>query len=100
MKKYIDADLLKSDLQNINESERLYYIGVFDVINSQPAADVAEVVRCKDCKYWNNAEVDYKGASIKTYAGNCQCSRWDNEYYWYATTENDFCSYGERKEQG
>lgn len=61
-------------------------------------ADVAEVVRCKDCKYWNNAEVDYKGAPIKTYAGNCQCSQWENEYYWYATTENDFCSYGERKE--
>lgn len=43
MKKYIDADLLKSDLKNINESERLYYMGVFDVINSQPSADAEEV---------------------------------------------------------
>ena len=47
MKKYIDADLLKSDLEALNESDRLFYMGVFDVINSQPAADVAEVVHGK-----------------------------------------------------
>ena len=47
MKKYIDADLLKSELKDLNESERLCYMGVFDVINSQPAADVAEVVHGK-----------------------------------------------------
>ena len=35
MKKYIDADLLKSDLKALNESDRLIYMGVFDVINSQ-----------------------------------------------------------------
>lgn len=44
MKKYIDADLAKSELEDLDESGRLYYMGVFDVINSQPAADVAEVV--------------------------------------------------------
>ena len=43
MKKYINADLLKAELEDLNESERLYYMGVFDVINSQPAADVVEV---------------------------------------------------------
>ena len=47
MKKYIDVDLLKSDLEALNESERLYYTGVFDVVNSQPAADVAEIKRGK-----------------------------------------------------
>lgn len=46
-KKYIDVDLLKSELRDLNESERLYYMGVFDVINSQPAADVAEVIHGK-----------------------------------------------------
>lgn len=43
MKKYIDADLLKSELKDLNESERLCYMGMFDVINSQPDADVAEI---------------------------------------------------------
>ena len=27
----------------------------FDVIDEFPNADVVEVVRCKDCKYWFNA---------------------------------------------
>lgn len=43
MKKYIDADLLKSDLEALDESGRLFYMGVFDVIDSQPATDVEEV---------------------------------------------------------
>lgn len=42
-KKYIDVDLLKSELKDLNESERLYYMGVFDIINSQPIVDVEEV---------------------------------------------------------
>lgn len=52
MKKYIDADLLTNDLKALNESERLCYMGVFDIINLQPAADVTEGVRCKDCYYY------------------------------------------------
>lgn len=34
-KKYIDVDLLKSELRDLNESKRLCYMGVFDVINSR-----------------------------------------------------------------
>ena len=59
MKKYIDADLLKSDLQNINESERLYYIGVFDVINSQPATDVVEIIHGKWIDVPLNSDPNY-----------------------------------------
>lgn len=42
-KKYINADVLKSELKDLNESERLCYMGVFDIINSQPIIDVEEV---------------------------------------------------------
>ena len=46
------------------------------------SADVVEVVRCKDCKYWQHEEdVDFV------------CNR----HYGYRTSM-DFCSYGERKE--
>lgn len=41
MKNYIDVDLLKSELEDLNESRRFYYMGVFDIINSQPTADIA-----------------------------------------------------------
>ena len=49
----------------------------------QPAADVAEVVRCKDCKH-------------RTEAGNCGHPR--HHGILPSAYPYDFCSYGERKE--
>lgn len=48
----------------------------------QSAADVVEVVRCKDCK--NLMFSDFYGECSKGYLGIVQ--------------PNDFCSYGERKD--
>lgn len=55
------------------------------ILNEGPAADVVEVVRCKDCQYWEKATVNGKGFLI------CPASGMD-------ITSDDFCSYGERKE--
>ena len=57
-----------------------------DIVRA-PAADVAEVVRCKDCKH--KVRTDANGIVI--------CSE---EHGMYCPTENDFCSYGERREGG
>lgn len=50
--------------------------------------DVVLVVRCKDCKHYIR--------------GSCDChSEWPDEYttgYDCRPDEDDFCSYGERKE--
>lgn len=46
-----------------------------------PAADVAEVVRCKDCRYYPTAKVNEKGFLI------CPASGME-------ITETDYCSYG------
>lgn len=60
---------------------------------SIPAADVAEVVRCKDCKHYRNYPngLCYIHTEPKTnargYSGEAVCVEPD-----------DFCSYGERKE--
>ena len=50
-----------------------------------PAADVAEVVRCKDCKH-------------RTEAGNCGHPR--HHGILPSAYPYDFCSYGERKDNG
>ena len=57
-----------------------------DYIGRLPAADVAPVVRCKDCKY---GDYDSKpdGAMV--------CMR-TKDGFW--RKETDFCSYGERKD--
>lgn len=41
--KYIDKDALVSDLKAANESDRMVYMGVFDIINSQPIVEAKEV---------------------------------------------------------
>lgn len=56
-------------------------------------ADVIEVVRCKDCKYFLDKHREDR-------QGICMCGEKDTSYasdfYPYA---NDFCSYGERKDE-
>lgn len=51
--------------------------------NSATAADVVEVVRCKDCKY----------AKPMSFKGYFMCKR----HHKYCRKADDFCSYGERK---
>ena len=57
---------------------------VLRMIDDAPAADVAPVVRCKDCKYLVNATVNSNGFLI--------CNAIDMEI-----APEDFCSYGERR---
>lgn len=47
-------------------------------LDKVPSADVVEVVRCKDCKYNADGTCEYTEINVK---------------------DNDYCSYGERKEQ-
>lgn len=49
-----------------------------EVINAVPTVEAVEVVRCKDCTEWDKNERE--------------CS------HWYGFRENDFCSYGERRD--
>lgn len=56
-----------------------------EAIQKLPASDVAPVVRCKDCKYWQDNNGGYPHE---------EC-RWGHG----ETPEaNDFCSYGEQKD--
>src|SRR5574344_1236053 len=47
MPEYIEREALIQDAEDVLTFQML------DRINRQPAADVAQVVRCKDCCYWN-----------------------------------------------
>ena len=58
---------------------------VDDWMDAQPTIDAVEVVRCERCYYWDKATVNSKGFLI------CPASGMD-------ITPNDFCSYGERKD--
>lgn len=75
---------------NLPEKYKAFVRRVLNDRNLIPAADVAPVVRCKDCEY-----------SCKDETGRT-C-----EGYWYELSEfavpvedDGFCSYGERKDGG
>lgn len=73
----IDADALSEKLCGttifIKDGE------VFQrMINDAPTIDAVEVVRCKDCRFRNQ--------------NTLTCSR-------YGLNDNDYCSWGERKEE-
>ena len=90
MAEYIEREAVNNIcLKHYNESfddipahEALY--AVADDINKISAADVVEVVRCKDCRMF----VDNKSA-LTTY-----CTR---ECKNLNVKPDDFCSYGERR---
>ena len=54
-------------------------------IRQTAAADVVEVVRCKDCVYWDGTG----------YRGRCEAP--ENGLIRDYTNNDDFCSYGERR---
>lgn len=85
MKKYIDADLLKAEFTGNLACEYPAPL-VKALIDNQPVADVAEVVRCKDCKYARKEKEVFGIADFKCLKTLVICLDAD-----------DFCSYGERR---
>ena len=61
-----------------------------NLLNNCPTVDAVEVVRCKDCKYWEQ----YNACDgTKPH----RCMNYDAIFY-KRTKADDFCSYGERKD--
>lgn len=73
------------DKERANEHFIFGIESVLEYVENLPAADVAPVVRCKDCKYWQDNNDGYPHE---------EC-RWGHGE---TPDANDFCSYGERKE--
>lgn len=62
------------------------YAAAFAEIRKLPAADIAEVVRCKDCKH-----------KLRTVANGVVICR--EKHGMVRPSLDDFCSYGERREE-
>lgn len=95
MAEYIERDCL---IEVINERNRntcngkMSCIQMKRVVESIPNADVAPVVRCKECKHWKpSGSKAGNSFSDMEYIGGCEFTN-------YCRRESDFCSYGERKE--
>ena len=83
MARLIDAD--EVDYENISCSQsQLHWL--HRIIEMQPTVDAVPVVRCRECvgrPFW---EEDHNGVPVCLLSGL------------YVRSEDDFCSYGERKD--
>ena len=88
MSRYVDVDILKKqDFQDYSDTDVEY------AIDHCPTADVVKVVRCKACKYWDNVKLYAVSNKKRNHKGVGLCIRRG------ATNGEDFCSYGERKDE-
>lgn len=86
MNRYIDADEFEDELYEHEFSNWCDKDEVSELIDNMPSADVVKVVRCKDCKYWNDTGLCKKHSSPIVGA-------------LYGTDADDYCSEGKRKER-
>ena len=72
---------------------------VCDDIEESPTVDAVEVVRCRECKYWGDEAGELQRSDGVLFA-RCKVHNYllDGRHTGWCPTENDFCSYGERKE--
>ena len=82
MAEYIEREALMRNLKQFAPGQLTPLIE--SLIQKQPAEDVVEVVRCSECKYF--------GKELKQ--GKHSCLNYQLPY----CLENDYCSYGERKD--
>ena len=78
----IDADEIP--YTDLSEGHGVCWVTFMDWIKKMPTVDAVEVVRCKDCEH---------GQSYNMF-GSRYCLKHND----VAVRDNDFCSYGERKD--
>ena len=78
------ADFYQND-REFGGEEMLYKDSALNEISELPSADVVEVVRCKDCKYWDNED---------------DAERCTHKYGDMWAKPDGYCSYGERTDNG
>lgn len=94
MSRYIDADKFRQRLKvrqlthKDDMTERHECGCIIEMLDNAPTADVVEVVRCKDCKYYKNGGCDLHSEPKE---------RRPYERWTVDVRENDYCSYGKKK---
>ena len=63
-----------------------------------PAVDAVPVVRCWECKYWGDEDGEFPRSDGVLFA-RCKAHNYliDGRHTGWCPTENDFCSYGEKR---
>ena len=82
MDEYINATTLLKEIDYAFHTDTIGKKDVINLIVNLPVADVAEVVRCRDCKY-------HEDTSVTGFKHCCLIGK--------TVRYNDFCAYGKRE---
>lgn len=88
MSRYVDADEILRELRFVQKARAFKDNEILGSIIKDFEEMQEHIVRCKDCIH-NPWKEDYDNTCI-----------WDDDFADRWQTKNDFCSYGERKEEG
>ena len=89
MAEYIERDAVLSDLEAAEKHGGMGMIIANTLkryVKRVPSADVAPVVRCKDCKYFTKGPYVFDNSK-------CWCACWYD-----SVKDDDFCSYGAKND--
>ena len=94
-KRLIDANAL---IKEANADGAYGYVDAKQIADA-PTVDAVEVVRCRECKHWGDEDGKLQSSDGVLFA-RCKIHNYllDGRHTGWCPTENDFCSYGERKE--
>lgn len=87
MTEYIDRDAVLLEINRQIRRQFLCIANVETIIKDAPAADVAPVVRCKDCKFYQNH-------GLRDIVFDKDACHWNADEQ---PDPDDFCSCGERR---
>lgn len=89
MPRYIDADKFVNIINSLNTVQgslsAVYITDVIQALYTVPTADVQEVVRCKNCRFFDKYD------KVEDFDGQCVVR--DCE-----TDKEEFCSYGSKRD--
>lgn len=87
-----ELEVLRQEYEMHDDCDELVARRCRNAVSALPAADVAPVVRCRECKF-------YREFRTKRYNQlMCLCYRMGKHDMEYPVKPDDFCSYGQRKE--
>lgn len=90
-KPFLSEEDFKAFAEQVSEQNVILIPYEVEVISTDISADTVEVVRCEHCKWsdWYTVKHGYISVPL------CYCTRTGKGGY----TSNDYCSYGERREE-
>ena len=100
-KRLIDADRAMEIVRNQGIAHpNAYHLTNYAtlILREAPTVDAVEVLRCRECKYWGDESGKLQRSDGVLFA-RCKVHNYliDGRHTGWCPTENDFCSYGERR---